>query len=112
MVKKNDFEYLEKFSAYTEYFLSCEQDFDKFKIDNANIIFIQIFNSVLFEQDEQIKNKKVAYLIFWLNFVIERLNRQIEEPLLTTIMTIVDKLNLQQLIQFTAKELPLIFRPN
>lgn len=109
MAKKNDFEYLEKFSDYTKYFLSCEQDFDRFKIDKINIALIKIFNSILFEQNERTKNKKVAYLIFWINFIIERLDRQIEEPLLTTIITIADKLDLQQLIQFTAKELPFDF---
>lgn len=109
MAKKiiNEFNYLEKFSNYTTYFLLCEQNFDYFDSYKANAIFIKIFNSILFEQEE--KNKKVAYLVFWLNFIIEKLNRQIEEPLLTTIMTIVDKLNLHQLIQFTAKELPLDF---
>ena len=64
MRKKNEFEYLEKFAEHTKYFLLCEQNFDKFDTEKANIVFIQIFNSVLFEQDENIKNKKVAYLVF------------------------------------------------
>ena len=109
MRKKNEFEYLEKFAEHTKYFLLCEQNFDKFDTEKANIVFIQIFNSVLFEQDENIKNKKVAYLVFWINFIIEHLNRQVEDPLLTTIMTIADKLDLHQLIQFAANELPLDF---
>ena len=108
--KPNEFEYLEKFSGYTEYFLSCDKDNSKLNdIYNLNTIFIKIFNSILFEQNEKIKNKEIAYIVFWLNFIIERLNRHVQDPLLTTIITIADKLDLQQLIQFAAKELPLDF---
>ena len=44
-----------------------------------------------------------------MNFIIELRNRQIEEPLLTTILTIIDKLDLQQLIKYTSKLLPFDF---
>lgn len=106
---QNEFEYLEKFQVYTNYFLSCETDCQNFSSENCNLVFIKIFNSILFESDEKIKSKKVAYLVFWLNFIIELRNRQIEEPLLTTILTIIDKLDLQQLIKYTSKLLPFDF---
>lgn len=106
---QNEFEYLEKFQVYTNYFLSCETDCQNFSSENCNLVFIKIFNSILFESDEKIKSKKVAYLVFWLNFIIELRNRQIEEPLLTTILTIINKLDLQQLIKYTSKLLPFDF---
>lgn len=105
----NEFEYLEIFQKYTDYFLSCEKDFAHYSSDDCNVVFIKLFNSILFEQNECLKSKKVAYLVFWLNFIIEHSGRQIEEPMLTTIITIIDKLDLQQLIRFTARSLPLDF---
>jgi len=107
--KINEFEYLDKFQEYTNYFLLCEDNRENFSNEECNIIFIKIFNSILFEQDENFKSKEVAYLVFWLNFIIELENRQIEEPLLTTTLTIIDKLDLQQLIGFIAPILPLDF---
>lgn len=107
--RRNEFEYLESFQMYTEYFLSCETDCQNFSTETCNLVFIKIFNSTLFESDEKIKSKKVAYLVFWLNFIIELRHRQIEEPLLTTIITIIDKLDLQQLIKYTSKLLPFDF---
>ena len=111
MPKKNidEFEYLDKFQKYTTYFLSCEENSENFSEEDCNIIFIKIFNTILFEQDDKLKSKEVAYLVFWLNFIIELKNRQIEEPLLTTVLTIIDKLDLQQLISFTAQSLPFDF---
>ena len=107
--KINEFEYLDKFQEYTNYFLSCEENIENFSNEDCNIIFIKIFNTILFEQDDKRKSKEVAYLVFWLNFIIELENRQIQDPLLTTVITIIDKLDLQQLINFTAPTLPLDF---
>lgn len=97
-------EYIDSFSEYTSYFLICEKDWGKFSFDYCNIIFIKIFNSILSESENERRNKQIAYLIFWTNFIIEKCNREICEPLLTTIITIVNKLDLQQLIQFTSTE--------
>lgn len=102
---KSDFEYLESFKEFTDYFLVCEKDSNKFNEEECNIIFIKIFNSILFEQDEKQKNRKISYLVFWLNFIIEFRKRNIKEPLLTTILTIIDKLDLHQLIKYTAYDL-------
>ena len=107
--KKNEFEYLDKFQEFTNYFLSCEEDITNFSAEKCNIIFIKIFNSILFQQDEVVKAKEVAYIVFWLNFILELKSRQIDEPLLTTVLTIIDKLDLQQLITFTTQSLPLDF---
>lgn len=109
MKKRNEFAYLENFQRYTDYFLSCEKDCRNFSSETSNLVFIKIFNSILFEPDEKIRSKKVAYLVFWLNYIIELRHRQIEEPLLTTILTIIDKLDLQQLIKYTSKSLPFDF---
>lgn len=111
MAKKiiDDFGYLDQFKDYTNYFLTCEENSENYTSEKCNSIFIKIFNTILFEQDENRKSKQVAYLVFWLNFIIELKHRQIEEPLLTTLMTIIDKLDLQQLIGFTASSLPMDF---
>ncbi|MCM1295836.1 MAG: DEAD/DEAH box helicase [Muribaculaceae bacterium] len=111
MAKKiiDDFEYLDQFQDYTKYFLTCEENSENYTSEKCNSVFIKIFNTILFEHDENRKSKQVAYLVFWLNFIIELKNRRIEEPLLTTIITIIDKLDLQQLIGFTAPSLPMDF---
>ena len=96
--------FIDSFATYTEYFLTCENQWDLFDYEKCNIVFIKIFNSILFEENIEKRNQKIAYLVFWTNFIIEKCHRNIEEPLLTTIITIVNKLDLQQLIQFTSQE--------
>lgn len=100
----NNTEYIDCFSEYTKYFLACEKDWTCFDYDECNIIFINIFNEILFENEETKRNKQISYLIFWTNFIIEKCNRNVKEPLLTTIITIVGKLDLHQLIQYAANE--------
>lgn len=97
-------EYIDCFTQYTDYFLRCEKNWDLFNFEDCNIIFIKIFNSILSENDNEKQKKQIAYLIFWINFIIEKCNREVEEPLLTTLITIVSKLDLRQLIQFTSKK--------
>ena len=65
--KRNEFEYLESFQMYTDYFLSCETDRQNFSTETCNLVFIKIFNSILFESDEKIKSKKVAFLVKFYN---------------------------------------------
>lgn len=101
-MKRNSLKYIDGYSEYTDYFLKCEEDWNKFNNEYCNIIFIKIFNSILFEKDKTVQNKKISYAIFWINFFIEKCQRDIEEPLLTTFVTIINKLDLQQLIQYTA----------
>lgn len=96
--------FIDSFTTYTEYFLTCEKQWASFDYEKCNIVFIKIFNSILFEENTDKRNQKIAYLVFWINFIIEKCHRNIEEPLLTTIITIVNKLDLQQLIQFTSQE--------
>ena len=93
--------FIDSFATYTDYFLTCEKQWDLFNCEKCNIVFIKIFNSVLFDENVEKRNQKIAYLVFWINFIIEKCKRNVEEPLLTTLITIVNKLDLQQLIQFT-----------
>lgn len=103
MRKQNDI-FIDSFTPYTEYFLMCEKQWELFDFEKCNIVFIKIFNAILFEENIEKRNQKIAYLVFWINFIIEKCHRNIEEPLLTTVITIVNKLDLQQLIQFTSCE--------
>ena len=103
-MSQNNTEYIDCFSEYTKYFLACEKDWAFFDFDECSLIFIKIFNEILFENDEVKRNKQISYLIFWTNFIIEKCNRNVKEPLLTTIITIVGKLDLHQLIQYAASE--------
>lgn len=103
MRKQNNM-FIDSFTPYTEYFLMCEKRWELFDFEKSNILLIKIFNSILFEENTEKRNQKIAYLVFWINFIIEKCQRKIEEPLLTTIITIVNKLDLQQLIQFTSCE--------
>ncbi len=106
----NVYAFLRQFDEYTRYFLACEKGNSEFDNIKCNKIVIKIFNSIIFEQDTQVKNKKVNYLVFWLNFLVEFRQRQLEEPLLTTVITIINKLDLQQLIKFTTNDLKLDFK--
>lgn len=96
--------FIDSFATYTDYFLTCEKQWDLFNCEKCNIVFIKIFNSVLFDENVEKRNQKIAYLVFWINFIIEKCKRNVEEPLLTTLITIVNKLDLQQLIQFTSRD--------
>lgn len=107
---KNDFSYLQEFNTFTQYFLDCESERLNYSAIKSNTCFIKIFNSILFESDTGKKNKKIAYIVFWINFFIEYSNRKVEEPLLTTFLTIIDKLDLHQLVKFTSDNLPFDFQ--
>ena len=74
--------FIDSFATYTDYFLTCEKQWDLFNCEKCNIVFIKIFNSVLFDENVEKRNQKIAYLVFWINFIIEKCKRNVEEPLL------------------------------
>ena len=54
--------FIDSFTTYTEYFLTCEKQWDSFDYEKCNIVFIKIFNSILFEENTDKRNQKMNLL--------------------------------------------------
>ena len=63
--------FINSFATYTEYFLTCEKQWDLFDYEKCNIVFIKIFNSILFEENIEKRNQKIAYLVFLLRYSLD-----------------------------------------
>lgn len=91
---------IDEFMEITDMFISfseAPETFNNFEMGQA---LIEIYNSIVFESKENERKSKINYLIFWLNKFIQNFRTRFSKELKVSIISILDTLNLQQLISY------------
>ena len=104
MKKINKASIISELEESKDYFLTLSESCEKCNNEDLLSHLTKIVSSITLEADSYKKRVKKNFLIFWINFLLDKKYEQLSKEIRVSLVTIINSLDLFQLDSFIKKE--------